>query len=223
MVISEIYGNDVEFYASKDARSWTEGQPAAVFDDGESARDIACSDEVCVGVGFADATYRQDLDANTGIAWVSGSGFDYQVLDHRFDTESLDAVAWNPAGFLAVANGANNEGLAWQSSDGTGWSPVSGPFAEMTVDGVAAVDGSYVVFGRNPRTGDVMFWASDDTTEWSESVVATGLPEDSQLRSVVDTQSGLIAAGIDGATFDVLVWASPDGADWQEIATLPGR
>ncbi|MGD2044416.1 MAG: hypothetical protein PVJ28_12260 [Acidimicrobiia bacterium] len=223
VVISEIYGNDVEFYASNDARSWVAGQPSPVFDDGESARDIACSDQVCVGVGFLDSTYRQDLEANTGAAWISSSGGDYQAVDYNFDTESLDAVAWNGAGFVVAGTNSDGTGSAWHSTEGTGWTPVSGPFTKMTVDGVVAFDGAYFVYGRTPTTGAVMIWTSETTTDWSETVVATGLPEGSKIRAISGTQNGFVTAGIDGATHDILVWTSPNGNEWQQTATLPPR
>jgi hypothetical protein len=199
------------------------GQPSPVFDDGESAQDIACSDQVCVGVGFLDSTYRQDLGANTGAAWISSSGGDYQAVDYNFDTESLDSVAWNGAGFVVVGTNSDGTGSAWRSTEGTGWTPVSGPFTEMTVDGVVAFGGAHFVYGRNSTTDAVMVWTSETTTDWSETVVATGLPEGSKIRTISGTQNGFVAAGIDGATHDVLVWTSPNGNEWQQTATLPPR
>jgi hypothetical protein len=223
IVISDIYGNDVEFYTSADARSWTAGQPSPVFDDGENARDIACSDQACVGVGFVDATYRQDLDTNTGVAWVSPSGGDYEPVDYHFTAETLDAVAWNSPGFLVVADGPNGMGLAWHSTDGTDWNSVVGPFTDMTVDGVEAVGASFVVVGRDPTTGTLVVWTSENLTEWSEAVVETGLPEGTRIRSITNTQTGLVAVGIDSANFDTLVWTSPNGNEWQQTTTLAAR
>lgn len=223
VAITDIYGNDVEFYKSNDTRSWTPGQPSPVFDDGEEARDIACSGEVCVGVGLLDATYRKDLDADTGVAWVSSSGDGFQRVDHDFDTRILDAIAWNRPGFMVVATSFDGAGSVWQSTDGIDWHPVSGPFTEMVVDGIEAHDASYVVFGRNPATGALMVWTSEDTAGWSEATVATGLPKESQIRSLTNNQGGLVAVGIDGETFDVLVWTSPNGTDWQETAVPAER
>lgn len=223
VLISDIYGNDVEFYASNDARSWAASQPTPVFDDGESARDIACNEQACVGVGLLDATYRQDLDTNTGVAWVSTTGDDYQPVDYEFTTETLDAVASNSSGFLTVANDQNGMGSAWHSIDGTDWKPVTGPFTDMAVDGVASVDASFIVFGSDPATGALMVWTSEDTTEWEEAVVATGLPPDSQIRSIISTDGGLVAIGIHSATFDTLIWVSPNGTDWQQTRALQAR
>ena len=222
VVISDIYGNDIEFHTSSDGRSWAAAHPSPVFDDGESARDIVCSDQVCVGVGFVDATYRQDLDTNTGVAWVSTSGDNYQSVDFDFNTESLDAIAWNPSGFLIVANSPNGRGLAWHSTDSTNWNPISGPFTEMTVDGVQAIDTTYMVFGRSPTAGTLVVWTSRNLTDWEEAVVATSQPEGSQIRSIANTQTGLVAVGIDGGTFDILIWNSADGTDWQ-LTTLAPR
>lgn len=39
-----------------------------------------------------------------------------------------------------------------------------------TVYGVKAFDSSYVVLGRNPTTGVVMAWTSENTTDWTEAV-----------------------------------------------------
>lgn len=223
VVISEIYGNDVEFHTSNDYRTWIPAQPSPVFDDGESGRDIACSEEVCVGVGFYDATYRPGLDANAGAAWVSTTGDEFQPVDLEFNSNTLDAVAWNPSGFVVVANNISDGGVAWHTADGMEWRPVSGPFNEMTVDGVDAVATAHLVFGHNPISGELIIWRSEDATNWTETVVAADLPEGSELRSVAGTQSGLIAVGINAETLDTLVWTSPDGNSWQQIAVMNPR
>jgi hypothetical protein len=223
VVISDIIGNDVEFHTSDDYQTWTPAQPSPVFDDGESARDIACSEAACVGVGFFDATYRSELDANAGVAWVSTTGNDFQPVVHEFNTNTLDAIAWNPSGFLVVANNTSDNGVAWHSADGTEWRPVSGPFNEMTVDGVEAVATAHIVFGRHPVSGDLFIWRSEDATDWSETLVAAGLPEGSELRSVTSSPTGLIAVGIDAATFNTLVWTSLDGNDWRQTAVMTTR
>jgi hypothetical protein len=43
---------------------------------------------------------RSELKASTGVAWVNASGDEFQPVDHEFNTVTLDAVAWNPSGFL---------------------------------------------------------------------------------------------------------------------------
>ena len=92
VVVSDIYGNDVEFHVSDDARVFITAQPAATFDDGESARDIACGEQVCIGVGFHDATYRSYLEINTGVAWI-GSGSEYEFVNHDFGAERA-CIPW---------------------------------------------------------------------------------------------------------------------------------
>lgn len=223
IALSEIYGNDVEFHASNDYRTWTPAQPSPIFDDGESARDIACSEEVCVGVGFFDATYRRELDANAGAAWVSTTGDDFQPVTHDFNSKTLDAIAWNPSGFLVVTNDASDNGVAWHSTDGANWRPVSGPFDQMTVDGVEAVATAYIVFGHDPISGELFIWRSQDATNWSETVVAADLPEGSELRSIANTRTGLIAVGINAETLDTLVWTSPTGSSWRQTAVITTR
>lgn len=223
VVISDIIGNDVEFHTSDDYQTWTPAQPSPVFDDGESARDIACSEEACVGVGFFDATYRPELEANAGVAWVSTTGDDYRPVAHEFNTNTLDAVAWNPSGFFVVANSTSDNGVVWHSADGTEWRPVSGPFNQAIVDGVEAVATAHIVFGHHPVSGELIIWRSEDATDWSETVVAADLPEGSELRSVTSSQAGLIAVGINAETLDTLVWTSPDGNDWRQTAVITTR
>lgn len=223
VVISDIIGNDVEFHTSHDHQTWTPAQPSPVFDDGESGRDIACSEDVCVGVGFLEATYRYDLNADAGVAWASTTGDDFQAVAFEFDTGTLDAIAWTPSGFLTVANDTAGHGVAWHSTDGTDWRSVSGPFNEMTVDGVEAVGAAHIVFGHNPISGELIMWRSEDATNWSETVVARDLPEGSELRSVASTRTGLIAVGINAQTFDTRVWTSPGGDSWQQTAVIPQR
>ena len=223
VVMSDIIGNDVEFHLSDANQTWTPAQPSPVFDDGEGARDIACSEEVCVGVGFLDATYRPERDADAGVAWVSTSGDDFQQVAYEFSTSTLDAVAWSPSGFLVVANDASDNGVVWHSTDGREWRPVSGPFNEMTVDGVEAVANAHLAFGHNPASGDLVIWRSEDASNWSETVVAAALPEGSELRSVASTPSGLIAVGINAETLDTLVWTSPNGNSWRQTAVKSAR
>lgn len=223
VVISDIYGNDIEFYSSHDTRSWMAGQPSPMFDDGESARDIACSSELCIGVGFYDASYRPELEANAGAAWTVSSRNDFQPVDYHFNAGRLDAIAWNTSGFVAVADSDADRGLAWHSSDGVEWRPLPGPFSEMVIDGVEATDAALVVFGRNPISGDLMLWSSEDNVNWSAAVVGMGFPAGSRLRSVASTENGLIAVGINAETFDPLVWTSSGGNGWQEGTVLPAR
>jgi hypothetical protein len=223
VVISDIVGNDVEFYLSDNYQTWAPGQPLPVFDDGESARDIACSEEVCVGVGFLEATYRPELDADAGVVWVSTTGDDFKPVAYEFNTNTLDAVAWNPSGFLVVANSTSGSGVVWHSTDGTEWRPVSGPFNEMTVDGVEAVAAAHIVFGHNPISGELIIWSFEGATDWSESVVAADLPEGSELRSVASTQTGLIVVGINAETLDTLVWTSTNRNTWEQTAVQATR
>lgn len=223
VVVSDIIGNDVEFHTSDNYQTWTPAQPAPVFDDGESARDIACSEEGCVGVGFFDATYRSDLETNSGVAWVSTTGEDFQPVAYEFNTETLDAIPWNASGFLVVSNSTSDRGVAWHSADGSEWRPVSGPFNGATVDGVEAVAGAHIVFGHNPISGQLIMWRSEDVTNWTEAVVATDLPERSELRSVTSAQTGLIAVGINAETLDTLVWTSHGGNSWQQTAVITTR
>ena len=220
VAITEIYGNDVEFYQGPGASSWTVSEPTAVFDDGESGRDIACAESLCVGVGFHDATYRDEIDANTGVAWVSATGTSYQLVDHDFDSERLEAIAWADPGFVAVGNNPTDEGVAWLSHDGESWTSLTGSFNEMTITGVTATENGYTIFGHNPDTGALFVWTSTSGDQWSEEIVSDELVEGSQIRTVVDHAGTRIAAGIAADTLDTFIWTSTDNQPWKHAATI---
>ncbi len=220
IVISDIYGNDVEFYRSTDMSSWVIGEPAPVFDDGEGGSDIACSHRLCIAVGSHDATYRSDLESNAGVAWVSTTGGTYTLVEHDFQTEQLEAVAAAAVGFVAVGNNPDGHGVAWNSQDGHNWTEVTGPFNEMTVDGVAADDTSFTIFGRDLASGAIVVWTSADRGRWDQETLPGDFPEASQVRSISYNQDTRIAVGIASDTLDTIIWISTNGQFWQHIATL---
>lgn len=220
IVISDIYGNDVEFYRSADMSSWVIGHPAPVFDDGEGGSDIACNDRLCIAVGSHDATYRPDLESNTGVAWVSTTGDRYDLVSHDFQTEQVQAVAVAAAGFVAIGNNPDGHGVAWLSKDGHNWSEIAGPFNEMMVDGIVSTDTGYTIFGRDPVAGKIIVWTSADTRRWDREILPGEFPEASQVRSISHNQDTRIAAGIASDTLHTIIWISTGGQPWQHIATL---
>lgn len=220
VAITSIYGNDVEFYRGADASSWTVSEPTSVFDDGESGRDIACSEKLCVGVGFHDATYRDDIDSNTGVAWVSTTGTSYQLVDHDFDSDRLEAIVWADSGFITVGNTPTDKGVAWLSQDGESWIRLTGSFNEMTITGVTATADSYMIFGHNLETSELVAWTSTTGDEWSEEIISDELAEGSQIRTIVDQDGTRVAAGIASDTLDTLIWTSTGNQPWQHTTTL---
>jgi len=220
VVISDIIGNDVEFYSSADMSSWTVSEPVGVFDDGEGGSDIACDEELCVGVGSHDATYRSELETDTGVAWISTTGENFDLVDHDFQTDRLTAIAWTTSGFVAVGNNSSGQGVAWQSQHGQQWTPVSGPFNEMTIDGVAEADDKYIIFGRNPATSQLVIWTSTHGAQWDQEVVSDGFPEGSLIRTISDRNGVRVAAGIASDTLSTIIWTSTNNQPWQHTTTL---
>jgi hypothetical protein len=221
VVIADIVGNDVEFYRGADPSSWTVSEPTPVFDDGESGWDIACSINRCVGVGFHDATYRDEIDANTGVVWANTMGDSYQLVDHDFAADRLQAIAWADPGFLAVGNTPTNESVAWLSQDGESWTSLTGSFNKRTITGVTATSDNYMIFGHNPDTGELVVWTSTTGDQWSEEIISIELAEGTQVRTTVDQDGTRIAAGIASDTLDTFIWKSTNNQPWQHTATIP--
>lgn len=113
--------------------------------------------------------------------------------------------------------------MSWHSPYGQVWRPVSGPFDDAIVDGVEAFEGMYMVFGHDPGSGELFIWSSEDTTNWSEAVVSSGLSPGSEIRDVTSSRAGLIAVGIEAETFNTLVWTATEGNDWRQTAVIPPR
>lgn len=220
VVIADTVGNDVEFYRGVDASSWTVSEPTSVFDDGENGMDIACSESLCIGVGFHDATYRDEIDTNTGVAWISTTATSYQLVDHGFDSEQMEAVAWANPGFVAVGNTAANVGVAWISDDGESWTRLTASFNQMSITGVTATPDRYMIFGHNPETSELVVWTSTTGGEWSEEIISDELAEGSQIRTIVDQSGTRIAAGIASDSLNTFIWTSTDNQPWQHTTTL---
>ena len=223
VVISDIIGNDVEFYRSTDVSSWTAADPVGVFDDGESGSDIACNEDLCVGVGDHDATYRAEIESNTGVAWTISTGDRFDLVDHHFQSVRLTAIAWTESGFLTVGDNSTGEGVAWQSHDGRNWTSVGGPFNNMTIDGVAAVGNRYVIFGTNPTANELLIWTSDTGNQWDQETISDDFAEGSQIRTITENNGTRIAIGIASDTLDTIIWTSTNNQPWQHTTTLETR
>jgi hypothetical protein len=220
VAVTDIIGNDVEFYSSLGPLSWHAAEPAGVFDDGEYGQDIGCSDTVCVAVGTHHAGYRPELAEDAGVAWVSTTGDRYDLVDQDFQAETLTAVAWNGPGFLAAGQDSSGRGVVWLSVDGRRWIPVPGPFNEMTIDGLVAADLGYLVFGHDPNSGAIFVWASGDGEQWDQQIVSEDAPLGSHIRSIAVGPGTRVAVGIDSKTLRPVVWMSIDGQTWRYNLTL---
>jgi len=220
VAISDIIGNDVEFYRSTDVSSWTASKPVGVFDDGEGGSDIACDEDLCVGVGFHDSTYRSEIETNTGVAWISTTGDRYDLVDHDFGSARLTSITWTESGFLTVGDTSTSEGVAWHSQNGQQWTPVTGPFNEMTIHGASTVDNSYVIFGTNPTTNELLIWTSDTGNQWDQETISEDLPEGSQIRAISYQNDTRITIGIPSDTLHTIIWTSTNNQPWQHTATL---
>jgi hypothetical protein len=220
MVISDTVFNDVEFYQSGDTSSWTLVEPSGVPDDGEQGEGVACSTDVCVGVGSHDATYRHDLEADLGVVWVNTDGGPFSLVDNDFQAERLTDVALSAFGFVVVGNGPDGHGVVWSSSEGEHWTRITGPFDGLLIDGVAALDDNLTIFGRNPSSGDIIIWTSEDTEMWDEEIVADDFPEGSQVRAITTGNGVRYAVGIASETLQAIVWTSTNRQPWQPTATL---
>jgi len=220
VVITSTVFNDMEFYQSTDLSSWTVVEPTGVADDGEDGSDVACHGEVCVGVGFHESTFLSDLESDTGVAWINATGDRYDLVDHDFQSTRLTAITWVESGFLTVGDTSTGEGVVWQSPGGQDWNPVVGPFNEMTTDGASAIDNSYIIFGTNPTTNQLLIWTSDTGNQWDQETISNDFPEGSQIRSITHRNNTRIAVGIASDTLNTIIWISTNNQPWQHTATL---
>ena len=215
VAVTDIYGNDVEFFMSADLVTWNAVEPRPAFDDGEAGYDVACNSEVCVVVGMHDASYRSELDEDTGVVWASSGGDRWELVSHDFDAERFNAVASNATGFLIVGNDSENLGVAWASSDGEQWNRVATrDFDQFTLDGVAPVDSGWAIFGTDQTTNSILVWTSPDGNLWQRTVVDQALPSGSRIRALSTSRGIWVAAGIDTTEATAVVWISTDGQHW---------
>jgi hypothetical protein len=80
-----------------------------------------------------------------------------------------------------------------------------------------------MMFGHHPVSGELFIWSAEDTMNWSEAPVSSGLPRGSEIRAVTSSLAGLIAVGIEAETFNTLVWTAPEGNDWRQTAVIRTR
>lgn len=129
----------------------------------------------------------------------------------------------------------SNDGLSWASSDLSGI-PATTPRRVTLVKALAeAPDGRLVAVGADAledlSSGDAATWTSTDGRSWVRGP-ASDVLADAEMRDVVATPSGFIAAGADGypganvqlpGLRAAAVWTSRDGVHWRRSAPPDGR
>jgi hypothetical protein len=124
------------------------------------------------------------------------------------------------------ASQADPDAAIWVSPDGISWtrvlSPIlSGPGPQGIHDLALGGPGLLAVgFDGSGGNLDGAVWASVDGTEWIrvlDPLFSDG--GDQEIRSVVATERGFVAAGHDSTNtqVDAAIWVSSDGLDWRRV------
>lgn len=90
---------------------------------------------------------------------------------------------------------------------------------EMVIDGIASTDTNYIIFGRDPESGDIIAWTSNDTEQWDEETVSVDFSEGSHIRTITTKANTRVALGIASDTLHTIIWTSTNGQNWQHTAT----
>jgi hypothetical protein len=140
---------------------------------------------------------------------------------------SVRDVAQGGEGFVAVGyilEAMGPRATAWSSSDGRAWPLVRDfPGGDASVAWSVATRGTLAVAVGSVK-GVPAAWSSDDGLAWVRSAAPAGGPEHGELRAVVATATGFVAAGSDErdrlaplAAF----WTSTDGRTWERVPDAP--
>lgn len=124
------------------------------------------------------------------------------------------------------ASGLDPDAVIWRSPDGFTWTRVASPLfggpGAQGIHGLAVGGPGLVAVGFDASGGnlDAAVWASVDGAEWIR-VRHSSLSDDGdqEIRSVVATGTGFVAAGHDssGNQVDAAIWVSPDGIEWTRV------
>ena len=136
---------------------------------------------------------------------------------------SVRDVAAGGPGFVAVGYVVEAMGpsaIAWASADGRSWT-LRSDFAggEGSVAWAVATKASTAV-AVGVVSGAPAAWYSADGLAWSRAPSPADGPDRAQLRAVVATQHGFVAAGSDERDLlapRAVFWASADGQAWQRV------
>jgi hypothetical protein len=141
---------------------------------------------------------------------------------HYLAENDLFAVTNWPSGFITVGaqKAATSQAIAFTSSDGTSWMPVSGFLGPDTSSAVSvASDGTRTVVVGLQHTGAIA-WAFDGQT-WQQAPDQDSLHIDyaaGGMTSVIAYQGGFVAGGYADDPLHLAasaaVWRSDDGLTW---------
>jgi hypothetical protein len=140
---------------------------------------------------------------------------------------SVRDVAQGGPGFVAVGyilEAMGPRATAWSSSDGRSWALAADfPGGDSSVAWSVATNGQSAVAVGSVK-GVPTAWHSEDGTRWARSAAPGAGPDHGELRAVVATGTGFVAAGSDERDRlapRAIFWTSPDGRTWQRVADVP--
>lgn len=207
---------DIDVYSaavwtSDDGITWRRVQVGPEF-DGAQVLDVAAAAGGFVAVGGVPG-------ADAAAIWTSTSGETWKRASGQFAGAFLWAVARGGPGFVAVGWRRNPEPdlAVWTSVDGREWALAPEPPGGHGFQGrdVVARDGTLVMVGNLAR-GDVAgAWTSTDGVTWRPAEASASF-DGSEMSRVIDTGSGLLAAGGRNVA-DAGVWTSSDGTAWEPV------
>lgn len=141
---------------------------------------------------------------------------------------SVRDVAQGGPGFVAVGyilEAMGPRATSWASPDGRTWTlDADFPGGEASVAWSVATDGPVAV-AVGSVNGAPAAWHSADGLRWERSPAPSGGPEHGELRAVVATEAGFVAAGSDEGDLlapRAVLWTSVDGRTWERVPDGPG-
>jgi hypothetical protein len=150
---------------------------------------------------------------------------------HSNQVDLLFGVAATGSGYIALGmQEPPSIAVAWSSTDGRSWSPISDfPASAGSVALAAAADGSrQVVVGGN-AAGAASWASSDGGATWTAAPAATDLAgphATAQMVAIVFWQGRFVAAGyrddLSAAGPSAAIWLSNDGLTWQDVSEGAG-
>ncbi len=161
----------------------------------------------------------------TSTAPLSGLAFDWTSAEldpSLFPGEGdIRGVAATASGFVAVGWDAEDCGLIWASSDGTGWEPATLPAANapcgQLLQGMAAAGERAVAYGGG-GDGPIVWMSENGGRDWRE-VPATDVPflPGSRVRAVAADDDGFVfSTTSEGASG---LWYTSDAVVWYQSET----
>ncbi len=161
------------------------------------------------------------------VVWTSPDGRGWRAIARQpgFEHATITSVASTHGIFLAVGNGADDDGgtspRVWRSTDGNAWSleSIEGLPANAVIGPVTALPSDFLLVASTTGADGVQggrFWHSADGVAW-EPLVLTNYPAVAAW-SVLDTGDGFVAIGQRArAGLVPLISRSTDGLTWEAV------